>query len=195
MGSLKVLYQNQLKHLKAVKSLSPCLRAISMLVPGVLVDTGESLLIATGGGGRITVADLMGSLEGSAGGLGALKKRLERVEGGSGPVSAPLPRVIKERIERQAGYEHTKQDIARWQPLVKANREAPTIVFSDDNKGTVQQLSTAGMTAKFVPTTDLEKEISELLKESGVEDGRTVEAGEALELNKLTVEEVGCVTI
>ncbi|GAQ90786.1 U3 small nucleolar RNA-associated protein 14 [Klebsormidium nitens] len=143
-----------------------------------------------GGGGRISVADLVGSLDGSAGNLASLRKRLEKVESGAGPVSAPLARALKERVERQAGYEHTKSDVAKWQPLVKANREAPTIVFSADKKGTVAQLSTAGMAAKFVPTTDLEKEISELLKESGAEDGRTVEAGEALELNKLTVEEV-----
>lgn len=147
-------------------------------------------LILTGGGGRISVADLVGSLDGSAGNLASLRKRLEKVESGAGPVSTPLPRALKERVERQAGYEHTKSDVAKWQPLVKANREAPTIVFSADKKGTVAQCSTAGMTAKFVPTTDLEKEISELLKESGVEDGRTVEAGEALELNKFTVEEV-----
>ena len=35
------------------------------------------------------------------------------------PLSAPLPRAVKERQERKAGYEATKEEIAKWQPMVK----------------------------------------------------------------------------
>eukprot|EP00983_Pelagomonas_calceolata_P131652 1161798-Pelagomonas_calceolata.AAC.8 len=36
-------------------------------------------------------------------------------------VPAPLPRVIKERQERKAGYEATNKDVVKWQPIVKVS--------------------------------------------------------------------------
>src|SRR5579862_2016850 len=41
----------------------------------------------------------------------------------------PLARPIKERLERQAAYEETKTEISKWQPIVKANREAEHLQF------------------------------------------------------------------
>ncbi len=35
------------------------------------------------------------------------------------PVAAPLPRNIREKQERKAGYEFTKEDVTKWQPIVK----------------------------------------------------------------------------
>ena len=35
------------------------------------------------------------------------------------PLATPLPGPIRERQERKAGYETTKEDITKWQPLVK----------------------------------------------------------------------------
>ena len=35
------------------------------------------------------------------------------------PLAAPLPRLIKERQERKAGYEETKEEVTKWQPMVK----------------------------------------------------------------------------
>eukprot|EP00850_Spirogloea_muscicola_P020872 SM000229S07508 [mRNA] locus=s229:181901:185230:+ [translate_table: standard] len=46
------------------------------------------------------------------------------------------------------------------------------------------------MAAQFVPATDMEKRIAELLASSSRRNERHVEAGEMLELNKLTVQEV-----
>ena len=41
------------------------------------------------------------------------------------PLSAPLPRAIKERQERKAGYEATKEEVAKWQPMVKVGGSLP----------------------------------------------------------------------
>lgn len=35
------------------------------------------------------------------------------------PVSAPLPPVVAQRVARQAGYEKSKEEVAKWQPIVK----------------------------------------------------------------------------
>lgn len=75
----------------------------------------------TGEGGRaqLTVDDLIAGLGQSKDKLGASRKLLEKLGSKATPVSAPLPRLIKERSERKGGYEHTKQDITKWQPIVK----------------------------------------------------------------------------
>eukprot|EP00897_Mesotaenium_endlicherianum_P003509 jgi/Mesen1/3186/ME000184S02248 len=131
---------------------------------------------AGGGEGQLSIEELMGSLQGSAG-MGALRKRMEQLQKRGGPVQAPLPKIIKERLERKAGYEKTSEDVTKWQPLVKKNREAATLFL--DQRPQVPGLSTAAMAAKFAPASEMEVEIARLLRESGVGDTRA-----------LTVEEV-----
>jgi hypothetical protein len=54
----------------------------------------------------------------AAGGQGR-KRKLAAAVSEVAPVSAPLPRLIKERQERKAGYEDTKEEVTKWQPIVK----------------------------------------------------------------------------
>ena len=100
-----------------------------------------------------------------------------------GPLAAPLPGPIRERQERKAGYETTKEDITKWQPLVKANREAPTLEFKSGRDDVARSNSTAALAAKFVPGNDMEEQIAELLRAAGAHSGEAVEeAEEALAL-------------
>ncbi len=63
---------------------------------------------------------MMGVLGNDGGGkLGAARKLLEKMAAKTAPVSAPLPRAIKARQERKAGYEATSKDVTKWQPIVK----------------------------------------------------------------------------
>jgi len=55
----------------------------------------------------------------AASSLRSARKLLERLERQSAPLSVPLPRTVAERLERQAGYDDTKQEVTRWQPIVK----------------------------------------------------------------------------
>jgi hypothetical protein len=65
---------------------------------------------------------MMGALGNDGGGkLGAARKLLEKMEAKTAPVSAPLPRTIKERQERKAGYEASSKDVTKWQPIVKVS--------------------------------------------------------------------------
>ncbi|CAM6036547.1 unnamed protein product [Sphagnum compactum] len=135
----------------------------------------------------ISVEELMGSLHETAG-FGALRKRMQQLEKRGAPVHPPLPKAMQEKVERKVGYEKTRDEITKWQPQVKMNREARTLFFNQ--KEEVVPSSTAALAAKFTPTTDMEKEIASVLSESKLGDVKAVEAAEALELNKLTVEEV-----
>ncbi|CAM6099546.1 unnamed protein product [Calypogeia fissa] len=135
----------------------------------------------------ITIEDLMTPLQDTAG-FGNIRKRMEQLQKRGAPLDAPLPKVIQDRVNRKAGYEKTSEDIIKWQSTVKMNREAPTLVFNKREHG--PSLSTASLAASFQPTTDLEKEVHSLFCESKLAEVQDVEAAEALELNKLTVEEV-----
>jgi U3 small nucleolar RNA-associated protein 14 len=70
-----------------------------------------------GDGGELSVEDLVGAL-GRAPGLGALKKKLARVEGGELPLAVPLPPTVQGRLERKAAYEAGAKDIGKWRAQV-----------------------------------------------------------------------------
>ena len=81
--------------------------------------------------------------------------------------------------------------MSKWQPIVKANREKPTLKFTDQERDKMQRKETiAAMNADFQPANDFEKEIMAKLKEAGMATGKDVERGEDLALNELTAEEV-----
>ena len=49
--------------------------------------------------------------------------------------------------------------MAKWQGIVKANREAPTLRFADGREE-LPRSSTAAMAAAFRPTSTMEQEIA-----------------------------------
>ena len=94
------------------------------------------------------------------------------------------------RIERKAAYETTKADIAKWQPIVKENREKPTLNFVGVERDKMHRKKTlASINTDFVPENDFEKEIMRHLKEANALTGQDVERAEDLALNELTPEE------
>ena len=98
--------------------------------------------------------------------------------------------MVNERIERKAAYETTKADIAKWQPIVKENREKPTLNFVGVERDKMHRKKTlASINTDFVPENDFEKEIMAHLKEANALTGEDVERAEDLALNELTPEE------
>lgn len=75
-------------------------------------------------------------------------------------------------------YEATSKDIGKWTPLVRVNREAPTLVFADSRKQVPQASSTAALTSSFAPESAMEAEVAALLKAAGVQSERRVEETE-----------------
>ncbi|KAK9806336.1 hypothetical protein WJX72_010623 [[Myrmecia] bisecta] len=140
--------------------------------------------------GELTIADLVGGLGDSKRKLGAARKTLEKLDKKAEPVAAPLPGPIRQRQERKAGYEATGKEVTKWQPVVKANREAPTIRFTSGREDIPKTNTTAAMASSFKPETDMEAEVAALLQAAGAHTGEAVEQQEeALALKSLTVEE------
>ena len=80
-------------------------------------------------------------------------------------------------------YEVTQKDVTKWQSIVKANREAPTLKFASGNEDVPRTSSTSALTAKFAPSQDYEKEIAAMLEAAGAHNEKAVqESEEALAL-------------
>jgi U3 small nucleolar RNA-associated protein 14 len=135
-----------------------------------------------GNASSISVEDLLGSLQGASG-IGTLRKRMEPLQKEKLAISAPLPKVLQERVERKAGYEKSKEEVTKWQPLVKRNREAPSLAFNV--RESVATTTVAALADKHKPVTDLEKEVASILEQSNMVVAEAIEAAEALELNKV----------
>jgi hypothetical protein len=76
--------------------------------------------------------------------------------------------------------------VTKWQPIVKANREAPTLKFATGREDVPRTTTTAALTAKFAPSREFEKQIAELLQAGGAHNEQAVqEAEEALALKVL----------
>ncbi|XP_077235220.1 U3 ribonucleoprotein (Utp) family protein isoform X2 [Tasmannia lanceolata] len=147
----------------------------------------EYNLKALDGDGRISIQDLLDPLHGKPG-YSKLRKRMHELEKHSMSIHAPLPKPEREKLERKAAYEQSKKDITKWEPLVKRNREAPTIYFDED---TDLRYSTVGAIAsEFEPRTEFEKKIASLVSDSKVMEAHKNDGARLLELNKISVEDV-----
>ncbi|PSS08131.1 Small-subunit processome, Utp14 protein [Actinidia chinensis var. chinensis] len=139
------------------------------------------------GDGRISIQDLLNPLHGKSG-FSKLRKSMHRMEKKSTPILAPLPKADREKLERKVTYEQSKKDITKWEPLVKRNREAPTLYFDEDvDLG----FSTVGAIAsEFEPRTEFEKKIAALVNDNEVLEAHKKDGARLLELNKISVEDV-----
>lgn len=144
---------------------------------------------------KLSLADLMDTVEDEAS-FGSLKSGLESLAGKGKNLSrraldAPLPKRVQDRMERQAALSAATEEISKWQPTVKMNREAEHLQFpmQDTTVTPKESRTSAAMASKFKAETPLEQQIAEALAQAGMKD-EELEAFEALKLNKLTIEEV-----
>uniref|UniRef100_A0A2N9E4P4 Uncharacterized protein n=1 Tax=Fagus sylvatica TaxID=28930 RepID=A0A2N9E4P4_FAGSY len=137
------------------------------------------------GGGRISMEDLLVPLKDKPG-FNKLRKRMDQMKK-SEAIEAPLPTVIREKMEREIAYKFSKKDIAKWESIVKKNREAPTIYFNEDtNLG----FSTVGAIAsEFEPRTEFEKKMASLVNCDEVMEAHRKDGSRLLELNQVSVED------
>ncbi|EEB09239.1 U3 snoRNP protein Utp14 [Schizosaccharomyces japonicus yFS275] len=104
-------------------------------------------------------------------------------------LDAPLAKPIVERLERQAAYEQTKENLDKWKPIVAENRKADQLVFPMND--TVRPTQTNNeLVATYRPVTDSEKAINSALASAGVASEEQIKKSEELVMNKLSVEEV-----
>lgn len=132
--------------------------------------------------GKISIQDLLDPLHGKPG-YSNLRKRIDQLEKKPMAVQPPLPTVEREKLERKVAYKHSSKDITKWEPLVKRNREAPTLYFDKDvNLG----FSTVGAIASvFEPRTEFEKKMASLTRDPEVMEAHLKDGAKLLELNKV----------
>ncbi|EPS65570.1 hypothetical protein M569_09206 [Genlisea aurea] len=139
------------------------------------------------GAGKIDINDLLDPLHGKKG-FSELRKRLNQMEKKAVTTLKPLPKADQERLERKAAYQHTKNDISKWEPLVKRNREAPTLYFDEDSN--IGYSFIGDIAAEFEPRTEFEKSIASLIGQREVDEAIVEDGTRNLELNKVDIEEV-----
>lgn len=134
------------------------------------------------GKGQVTVEEFVEFLQGQPG-YSELRKELPKVNKQLATIQAPLPKVEREKLERKVVYEQSKKDITKWEPLVKLNREAPSLCFDEDtNLG----FSTVGAIASgFEPRTEFEKKMALLVNDDKVKEAHKEDGFKLLELNKV----------
>lgn len=137
------------------------------------------------GDGRIRMEDLLGPLQDKPG-FSKLRKRMDSLKK-SEVIEAPLPQAVREKVERGTAYKISRKEITKWEPIVKRNREAPTIYF-DEN--TDLGFSTVGAIAsEFEPRTEFEKKMASLIYHDNVTEAHRKDGSRLLELNKVSVED------
>lgn len=85
-----------------------------------------SSFLTCSSGQKLQLDDLLAPLSGKSSALQALKKSTKVLSPGSlrtKPLSAPLPQRQQERLDREAAYEQTKEEIGKWSETMKRIRE------------------------------------------------------------------------
>jgi len=85
------------------------------------------------------------------------------------------PKYIVERELRKQQYNETVADVSEWEDIVKKNREADHISFPLQAPPKIS-ITTNSITASFVPRTDLEKEIMDIVNVSNISENKIMEA-------------------
>ncbi|TKY88309.1 hypothetical protein EX895_002661 [Sporisorium graminicola] len=106
---------------------------------------------------------------------------------GGGALSAPLPSVVQDRLDRQGAYSITRDEVQGWQPTINRLRDAEHLSFPLQ-KPAVTKASTSGLVATFTPDNDMEASIAAMLAQGGLTEKQLAQQ-EDLAMNKLDPEE------
>lgn len=108
---------------------------------------------------------------------------------GGGALHAPLPAVQQDRLDRQAAYALSRDEVQGWAPTIKRLREAEHLSFPLQKPAQPPAPSNAGLTASFAPTTDMERDVAALLEHGGLTEKQLAEQ-EGLAMKQLSKEEI-----
>ncbi|KAG2751834.1 Utp14-domain-containing protein [Suillus brevipes Sb2] len=146
--------------------------------------------VSAGGSRALKLDDLLAPLASSSA-LTTLKKSMKALTSTSNKtkiLSAPLPQRAQERLDREAAYEQTKEEVDKWSATMKHIKQAEHLSFplQAQPEGRVSNLELA---AKFKPSNELESAVDNLLKSAQLRD-QDIAGTEALKMAHLSVEEV-----
>lgn len=104
-------------------------------------------------------------------------------------LATPLPKRIQERNERQIAYEITNEDISKWDDTVQQNRQAEVLKFPLNPEVKHNDTATTFRSSNE-PSTELEKKIQGILKDSALTDDKKEATFEEIAAAKLSAEEL-----
>ncbi|CAN8288772.1 unnamed protein product [Cochlearia groenlandica] len=139
------------------------------------------------GKGLLSMEDFLAPLKGQPG-YNQLSKKISRMKrDAQSVVHAPLPKPERQRLERKAVKGLVDKEFNKWVPLVKKNREAPTVYFNQD---VIVGYSTVGAIAsEFKPRTEFEMKMASILNDSVVSEAHQDDGIRLLELNEMSMED------
>lgn len=145
---------------------------------------------------EVSINSLLSSLQGQ-GNYSDLKKKLEGLTKGQAALKGRPSTVVEERATRKAAYNYTAQEISKWQGIVRANRNAPHLSYTHENRKALPNevkvpLTSAALASKFEAETGLEQEVAAALDSAGMQhEGAAVQEEEnELEEKSVSKEEI-----
>lgn len=134
------------------------------------------------GDGRITIDDLLNPIQKKPG-FSKLRKDIQRMDKKSMSVLPPLPKPQQQKVDRRSTYAYSKKKLTEYEPLVKKNREAPTIFFDEDID--VGYSTVGAIASQFRPRTEFEKKMDSLINAEELSTAHKSDGARLLELNKV----------
>jgi len=134
------------------------------------VGAESEFRVRRGAGAKLDLDDLLAPLEADNATLDALKKSTKALTTSKiKTLSAPLAYRAQERLDREAAYEQTKEEVDKWSETMRRIREAEHLSFPLQAQS-APRASNATLTATFKPSTSLESSIDALLRKAKLRD-------------------------
>ena len=134
------------------------------------VGAENEFRVRSGRGAKLDLDDLLAPLEADDETLDALKKSTKVLTTSkTKTLSAPLAYRAQDRLDREAAYEQTKEEVDKWGETMRRIREAEHLSFPLQAQS-APRASNATLTATFKPSTSLESSIDALLRKAKLRD-------------------------
>eukprot|EP00049_Salpingoeca_infusionum_P006711 m.110401 g.110401 ORF g.110401 m.110401 type:complete len:992 (-) comp13402_c0_seq1:224-3199(-) len=157
-------------------------------------ETGDAELSNIRTAQSVSLQDLVGTLGEDVTGVGAVKKRLEKLKSKEKElkVHRQLSTGESNAITREVVYKKTKGDLDKWMPVVTANRKKEHLSFVPTSGTKALKASNTILTATFRPKPGLEAQVQAALVESQVieQKDKALTKAEQLAMEELDPEEV-----
>ncbi|KAJ1879300.1 hypothetical protein LPJ57_002916 [Coemansia sp. RSA 486] len=170
-------------------------KGVSLGISDLLGDFGKTA--ADEGSDADDDGDDEGRKEGekqSAKEIRRLRDQVEKLERAAkkaqaGVVAAPLAKRLQDQMDRKVAYDQTKKSVSEWQTTVNANRTAEHLSFPLNVSGEFNSTTHTLVNGAERSKTEMEKQISDILKQSGMSEQQQRQY-EELELKDVSAEEV-----
>lgn len=144
---------------------------------------------------KVDLASLISSNPALSGASALLPSKSKKASSGSvlksGVLSAPLPTIVQDRLDREAAYEKTKEEGQKWSGLMKRVKEAEHLSFPLQAAARGGVKSGGEVVASFKPENEHESAVQALLAQANLTDaGVKAAEDEALRGQDLSPEEI-----